>query len=262
MTTIIGLMATRPRITAMQEMSLPSIAGQSRPLDALVIVADRRQLVASEKESIRDLLPGLTVIFLSNTYSPGAAGTWNAGLDYIQERWLDSYVAILDDDDAWDSDHLQVCCDVAQAKGGADVVLSGIRRRIRDQIEETTMDWPPAVDDFLAGNPGWQGSNTFALASALKAAGNFTEGLVSTNDRDLAIRLLMLDGLRLARTDRFTVTWHLGLFPDALSLPGVAKAEGLKRFYELHAHRMSTDVELRFFRRCEDLFGLSRESFV
>lgn len=262
MKSVIGLMATRPRMTAMQLVSLPCIVRQSRPLDALVIVADSRSLRAPERETVCTLLPGLTVIFLDNTHIPGAAGTWNTGLEYIQERWPDSYVAILDDDDVWDPDHLRVCCDVAHSEGLPDVVLSGIRTSTRDEVFATQMDWPPTVDDFLAGNPGWQGSNTFALASVLKAAGNFTDGLMSANDRDLAVRLLMLDGLRLARTNRFTVTWHLGLFPDALSLLGIAKAQGLRSFHQLHGHRMSPDVESAFFRRCEELFGLSREELV
>lgn len=49
----------------------------------------------------------------------------------------------------------------------------------------------------------------------------FTDGMPSTNDRDLAVRLLSLPDLKVAfASHRMTSTWHIDSQEDALSSPG------------------------------------------
>lgn len=259
MTYVIGLVATFPRVDALLTTSIPSIAEQSRLPDALVIVADQTRLPTDARQAIRALIPTIEVHFLENTNTTGAAGSWNTGLAFIQEAWPDAYVAILDDDDQWDAEHLALCMSIAEREAWPDVVISGLRIR----IEGREIQRPPlealATDDFLIGNPGWQGSNTFATAKKLVAAGGFRESLVSCHDRDLAIRILDLPGTRISFTGRNTTTWNLNTYPNTLSRPGPQKADALRHFLALHGHRMSLAVRQRFMSRCFELFSLSAD---
>ena len=116
-------------------------------------------------------------------------------------------------------------------------------------------------DDFLAGNPGWQGSNTFVRLSTLMRVGGFWNGLPSTNDRDLAVRLLSLPDLSVTFTGRMTATWYLDTQPDALSRRGgPEKRAGLQMFLQRHGHLMSDAVRNRFLMRARDLFGVEFET--
>lgn len=253
---VIGLIATRPRLNALLSVSLPSIAAQYRPPNSLIIVSDKVPLTQKEQAQLKGVVPKLDVIFLANLRRAGVANTWNTGLAFIQERWPDAYVAILDDDDTWDSEHLEACYHAAQINDWPEVVLSGLRMMQSGTLIERPIAAPLTADLFLVGNPGWQGSNTFVLASCLAGVGNFTEGLASCNDRDLAIRILTREQTRQAVTGHSTATWNLGFSPDALTLPGPQKLAGLRHFYALHSHRMTDEVRRQFFERTQALFGL------
>lgn len=259
---VVGLIATRPRLNTLLAVSLPSVAAQHRLPDSLIIVSDVVPLTQDEQAQLGDVVSRLDVIFLSNVQSSGVANTWNTGLAYIQDRWPDAYVAILDDDDTWDADHLEACYHTARTNDWPDVVLSGLRMKLSGAVTERPIAATLTSDHFLAGNPGWQGSNTFVLASCLSDVGNFTDGLASCNDRDLAIRILTREQTRLAVTGRSTATWNLGLCPDALTLPGPHKLAGLRHFYALHVHRMSDEVRQQFFERTQSLFGLGVSDLI
>lgn len=256
MTQIIGLVATCPRVEALLTTSIPSIAQQSRLPDSLVIVADHQGLPTNARQAIRALIPSTEIHFLENARTSGVAGTWNTGLAFIQQAWPASYVAILDDDDRWDTDHLALCMSTAERESWPDVVISGLRICVEGQ----EIPRPPlkflAVDDFLIGNPGWQGSNTFATATKLVAAGGFRESLVSCHDRDLAIRMLDLPETRISFTGRHTATWNLNTYPNVLSRPGPEKTTALRHFLALHGYRMSFEIRQRFMSRCFELFSI------
>ena len=257
MTQIIGLVATCPRTEALLTTSIPSIAEQSRLPDALVIVADHQSLPADARQTIRALTPATEIHFLENVRASGAAGTWNTGLAFIQQTWPESYVAILDDDDRWDANHLALCMSTAESASWPDVVISGLRI----YVEGREIPRPPltalTIDDFLIGNPGWQGSNTFVTATKIVAAGGFREGLVSCHDRDLAIRILDIPDTRISFTGQHTATWNLNTCPSALSRPGPEKAKALRHFLALHGHRMTLEIRQRFMSRCFELFSLT-----
>lgn len=239
-------------------VSLPSLLKQARLPQEVVIVADCRWLSGEECAAVRRQLAGLHVTILHNTGLAGAAGSWNTGLTAIRARRPDAFVAILDDDDEWDEDHLEQCVDTVMAGDGrVDIVVSGLR--IVSHAQELHRPAPRGlcVEDFLVGNPGWQGSNTFARVETLHRAGNFTEGLQSLNDRDLAVRVLSLDGIRLGFTGRMTSTWHLGRERDALSRSDAPeKRRGITQFLALHGHRMSPSVKAAFVQRCRQLFAI------
>ena len=250
-------MATRPREAALKSMSIPSIARQTRSLDALVIVTDRCRLAASTENELQALLPSTRIHNMPNSHVQGVAGAWNTGLSFIYQHWPKAYVAILDDDDAWDADHLATCSDLAEKYDLPDVVISGLRLSKAGAVLARPPPMTLAVEDFLVGNPGWQGSNTFASIESILKAGGFTNGLTSCNDRDLAIRMLSLPGIRISYTGKFTATWNLNASDDSLSRTGPQKREALGRFLAIHGHRMSPEVKQGFFQRCMDLFSVS-----
>ncbi len=252
------LIATRPRWQSLISVSLPSLLKQVWQPQEVVIVADSRPLSPMESAYVKEQLMGLHVTFLRNNGLAGAAGSWNTGLAHIRTKRPDAFVAILDDDDEWDEDHLQKCADiVGAANGTVDVVVSGLRV-VKDGTEILrSAPLSLTVDEFLIGNPGWQGSNTFARAETLRRAGDFTDGLQSLNDRDLAVRVLSLDDVHLRFTGRMTSTWHLGREPDTLSRADAPeKRRGLTQFLALHGHRMSPLVKAAFAERCRQLFSI------
>lgn len=215
------------------------------------------------EDALRRLLPSCTITFLANHGMRGAAETWNKGIQFIKFQWSNAYVAILDDDDIWDPVHIETCEAKARLESWPDAVVSGLQMSIDG--EEVLRDplLSASVEDFLAGNPGWQGSNTFVRLDALVAAGCFTDGLRSCNDRDLAIRLLTRKGSRVVFTGRHTATWFLDATRQSLSSRrGEAKRAGLARFYELHGHRMDDEIRQRFFDRARALFGWSESEIL
>lgn len=256
---IIGLIATYPRFDALSSISIPSIAAQTRLPDAVVIITDRQHLPNAELEALKSMLPDTDVHCLPNNRVLGAAGTWNTGLYYIQRQWPTSYVAILDDDDSWDNNHLAACTTSAANNNWPDVVISGLRMKANGKEIPRPLPESVSTDDFLIGNPGWQGSNTFVSISMLIEAGAFRESLSSCHDRDLAIRILDLKEVRIAFTNQFTATWNLNACSDSLSQPGPQKKIALRYFLKLHGSRMSVEVRKKFMARCFDLFHMTPE---
>lgn len=242
--------------TELLRRALSSIASQHRNPDQVIVVLDRRHSAPGVVDAQGRSLLDMGAVVLPNQLSPGAAGAWNTGLYWLKEQGFDGYVAILDDDDEWDVDHL-VQCEQSGAHDDADVVLSGLRV-MKDGVEIPRAPLSSVIrDDFLAGNPGWQGSNTFVKLEALMRVGGFTDGLPSTNDRDLAVRLLGLPDLKVAFTHRMTATWHIDTQGDALSRPGSPeKSAGLLQFLAMHGHLMSPEVMTKFKVRARDLFGV------
>jgi glycosyltransferase involved in cell wall biosynthesis len=260
---IIGLIATLPTRDTLTRVAVPSIANQARQLDALVIVSDNTTLPAGVVQTLGKLMPRTPVHLLSNARASGAANTWNTGIKHIANHWPQAYVAILDDDDQWNPEHLKICENTARATGWPDVVVSGLRVSINGEEVPRNPPLSFCMDEFLIGNPGWQGSNTFIRLKTLIEAGLFTEGLISCNDRDLAIRVLSLKAARFAFTGRHTASWHLDTGRSSLSSKGsTAKRAGLTKFFELHGHRMNEVVRNSFFERADKLFGCSENEIL
>ncbi|MEK8087486.1 glycosyltransferase [Aquabacterium sp. A3] len=253
---IATLIASKPKHPDLLRRALTSVVKQQCRPDFLLLAFDSRLPDPGVlDESISHSLIKEAVVLL-NQRRPGAAGAWNTGLSWLRSHGFDGYVAILDDDDEWDPDHLSQC-ELAGTLDDADVVLSGLRV-MKDGVEIPRSPLSSVSrDDFLAGNPGWQGSNTFVKLEALMRVGGFTDGLPSTNDRDLAVRLLGLPDLKVAFTHRMTATWHIDSQADALSRPGSPqKRAGLLQFLAMHGHLMSPDVMTKFKSRARDLFGI------
>ena len=259
---VAALVATAHRTELLKHRALPSIGRQSRPPSRVIVVDDSDDDAAAGRTEglVRDWRPaGIAVDFLRNRRTKGAAGAWNSGLDHLLRTGGDPkriHVAILDDDDRWDPDHLERCLAIAESRD-LDMVAAGFRR-IEEGSEPRLVVPPRSLDvaSFLAGNPGIQGSNLVCRLSVLLEAGLFDESLPSCTDRDLCIRIAELPGIRYGAVSEPTLRHFACASRPRLSTPGArAKTEGLDRFFRKHRDRMSEAQRAEFRARAGRYFG-------
>tara|TARA_R110001583_G_scaffold96841_1_gene241534 strand:+ start:5934 stop:6764 length:831 start_codon:yes stop_codon:yes gene_type:complete len=253
---IVVLIATCNRASQLIDRALASVRNQTHLPAEVVIVNDGKEFDARTTRCITSSVANIPITITQNSGANGAAGAWNSGLASIQERYGDCYVAILDDDDDWDSNHLAGCSITAE-KSQADAVVSGLRFWMDEELIERSLLSKLDIGDFLVGNPGWQGSNTFVKLSKLTEAGGFHEGMQSANDRYLAIKLLSLPNFRVAFTGQWTANWRCSTDSPSLSSRGSrSKREGLSLFYSIFGSMMVDRQRDAFFERAQQLFGL------
>jgi len=258
----VAVIATTPRLNNLLQFSLPAISQQTCMPDYLLIVSDKRPLTKEEQAQVQSVVPKVTILFLTNINKQGAAGSWNTAIQYASKQWVECYIGILDDDDIWYSNHIEECLSNS-SNGNADLILSGMNVVINSITVDSNIPNNLIADDFLAGNPGWQGSNTFIKLSVLNKVGGFTDGLISSNDRDLAIRVLDSINLHIAYTGQVTVDWQCNQSLDALSAPGSPqKLKGSAQFYLRYQHRMNEKIKTKFFMRLENLFNINRTQLL
>ncbi len=256
------VVATCNRFGMLSERSLPSVAAQTRRPDFLVVVDDSdREARTANAELVGSLaLAGCDVSYLENARTAGASGSWNTALDAVAGKVTDPgqvFVAVLDDDDAWSPEYLESCYSAA-VEQQLDMVGCGLRRIESDTTAPLVSDAPESLraQDFLTGNPGIQGSNLFVRLSVVLAAGGFDEGLRSTTDRDLCIRIAELGTVRYGRLSGAMVDHYADSDRARLSTRGsVAKLEGLTAFWRKYVGRMTADQRRAFLDRAATLFG-------
>jgi glycosyltransferase involved in cell wall biosynthesis len=254
--TVAALITTKARDELLLQRSLPSVLAQNRPPELIIIVNDGPALDERTQAAIHAACTpqGLEFELLHNARAPGAGGAWNTGLAQLRTLGHEGFVAVLDDDDTWDTNHLEV--NLAHAHD-ASIVVSGLRMMARRQFMHRPLIEALDPRTFLTGNPGWQGSNTFVSLDLLLQVGGFREGLPSLNDRDLALRLLRHPGSTWKLTGQWTATWNADTVGN-LSTPGsVAKREGLRAFWSLYGAEMAPPEREAYFLRAALLFGIS-----
>ncbi len=254
-------MATRDRHDLLTARCIPAIRRQSSPPAVVVIVNDGSRFSRDLRREIEALLSPLPAAILENTHASGAASAWNLGLAYLARRH-GGFVATLDDDDDWDAGHLEINR-AAALRHNADVVVAGLRRVVDGMEIPRPLVERLDARDFLVGNPGWQGSNTFVSMRRLTHVRGFRNGLASLNDRDLAVRVLRSPGVRTACTREWTSTWHVSSSRTTLSTGrSVAKISGLRWFWRIYGPEMSPDEASAFFQRADRCFGVLADEIL
>lgn len=246
------------------ERSLPSVVAQTLCPDVLVVVDDSEPLARqANAELVGTLtLPGCEIIYLENARTAGASGAWNTAIDHLAGAVDEPdrvFIAVLDDDDAWPPEYLERCA-LAARRRSLDMVAAGLRR-FESGAGHAVLNEAPmrlCAEEFLTGNPGIQGSNLFARLSVLLAAGGFDEGLRSSTDRDLCIRIAELGTVRYGRLSGVWVDHYADSDRPRLSASGsAAKFEGLTAFWQKYAGRMTADQRHAFAERAAALFDWS-----
>lgn len=241
---VVVVIATRdrPRLLA---RALRSVAAQTRAPDAVVVVDDgARPVVVPEG-----------VLVIPNRRTPGASGAWNTAIHAIgASQPRETFLAFLDDDDAWRPRYLERCVE-RQADTSADLVAADLSFVDERGAHPFAAPDRLRVDDVLVTNPGVQGSNLFVRLDCILSVGGFDEALPSTTDRDLLVRLID-DGLTYRRLPDILVDIYAERGRSRLSTPGSAvKREGLELFFAKHRHRMRLEQQIAFVARARRVFG-------
>ena len=262
-TTIAAIIATCDRPALLNERALTSIAAQTEPPDVLVVVDDSPQDATRSRNRniVNDLrIAGTQIVYLPNTRERGLSGALNTGIEYVARHRdiASTFVALLDDDDAWRPQHLAACREAA-SDGTLDVVATGLERRTSRRGSGRLQEAPTSVDidTLLVGNPHIQGSNLFVRLETLLEAGLFDESLRSCTDRDVMVRLLEV-GARYGRVPEVTVVHYAESDRPRLSEPSSpAKLDGLFMFWRKYRRRMTEEQRDAFAERAGRLFGWS-----
>ena len=256
------LVATAHRPNLLASRALPSIESQTRTPWRVVVVDDSPDDVATRRteQTVRAWQPtGIVVDFLRNRRTRGACGAWNSGLDHLLRIYGDPrrlHVAILDDDDRWEPDHLERCLTLAETRS-LDMVAAPFLR-IEEDAEPHPVIPPRSLraSSFLVGNPGIQGSNLVCRLCVLLEAGLFDESMPSCTDRDLCIRISDLPGVRYGTTAHPTVHHFACRSRSRLSTRGSpSRRAGLDGFFRKYQGRMTGTERERFRSRARRLFG-------
>ena len=186
-------------------------------------------------------------------------GAWNTAflslIDYknIKEN-ANHFVAILDDDDSWDSDYLQNA--VPYCKEGIGMVVSGIRYIEPSGKVKNELATKLKQEEIYVKNPGVFGSNMLINLDAFFSAGGFDESMRSTTDRDFLIRYADLCSYNLYKT-KFCDFVSVNHFADAnrkrVTSDRSAKKQGLDIFY--YKYQKYSSFEKESLERAEKLFG-------
>ena len=260
-----GLIATCDRPHLLAQRVLPSIAAQSRPPNALIVVDDslprnRRR----NEQAVRafESQSGVPVVYVPNRREKGASGAWNTGAMEAMSRWNSNrvHLAFLDDDDEWKPHHL-AAAESAIRRNNADFVAAAFERR--ESVRRSIISPPPILDvrAFLVGNPGVAGSFFVVKLSVFLRAGMFDEGLSACTDRDLCIRLALLSDLIYSPLTQCTAVQHADENRLRLSnYGGKERLDGLSRFAEKYREWMTESEFAAFRKRAKKLFGWSESA--
>lgn len=196
--------------------------------------------------------------FIVNQRTNNYAGALNTAVEEIVKQHGvkdDLYFASLDDDDIWLPEYLQEL-EYQNIKNFDLLVAECLRLSISENL---LMSLPTELSsrDFLIGNPGIGGSNTFIRLKTLLKAGCFDEALQSTVDRDFFVRVFQIQPTYTI-IRKHLVTAYTDNDRVRLTTNRDLKRDSLKVFYYKHHNLMDkTDKEL-FFKRAKKFFSIEQ----
>lgn len=245
------------RVDLLFNRSLKSVLTQKR-LPSLIVVVDDNDdpAVCDEiKSRIEDLgVDSLRYLKNSHTHGMSGTGSWNTGIEFIGSvLGENSFTAILDDDDEWAPEHLELCMREIELHNPVGVFpwlhRTDLGRPLSFTKEELT------ITNFLIGDPGIQGSNMVIRTGALLSVGCFDEKLPSCTDRDLMLSLLRkYSADAFSVLDVVTVTHYAS--PDSVTGNRKSKHGGLNVFYRKHLTEFKDRTTLETsIARASKLFG-------
>ena len=278
------LITTHNRTSLLAKRSLPSVAAQTRRPDLVVIADDstdanyrrnEKTVAGFQKHTgIATIHSGGRKILrnTANAITPiggfarlGHARNRNAAVLAMLAHGCDphhTWVAVLDDDDAWLPLHLaQAEAEIKHAgKPGVDFLLPAFYWRDPDgkSRKHNLAKFDARV--FLVGCTGINGSILIVRLSTLLRAGMFDEALPSCDDRDVCIRLASLPDLHHRKLLEPSAVYYNDDHRSRITQRrSAAKIEGLARFADKYRGWMSDTEFAAFNERSEKLFGWRKE---
>jgi glycosyltransferase involved in cell wall biosynthesis len=239
----------RPTLLA---RALRSVAAQE-VLPTEVLVVDDGNAPSRLVEACAEACGLPDAIVVRNRRAKGASGARNTGAELASGEFL----AFLDDDDEWLPSYLRE----ATARIGnrtLDLVCADLLYYFETEGERVGKVAPGHLepDLFLVRNPGLGGSNFVIRATLYRSVGGFDESLPTMNDLDFGLRLSLRGGVRYEPLRERLVRIHYDARPK-LSIPGTeVKYVGTRRFFDLHAHRMTEAQRAEFRYRASLVWGV------
>ncbi len=228
----------------MLERALRSIAAQQFPPEETIVVDDGEKNHAPVSLRTVEQCGLSEARVVTNSRAKGASGARNTGAALATGELL----AFLDDDDEWLPSYL------SQAVGRIDwseldVVCTPLLCRFDDGVDRLSKSAPDrlARNLFLTRNPGLGGSNLIIRRSLYREIGGFDESLPSCNDIDLGVRLSLRGGVRYLNLQQRLVRFYQHTGAKLGTPASETMRVGIRRFYEIHAHRM-TETQRQQFR--------------
>jgi len=194
-----------------------------------------------------------------NTKFKSGTGAWNTGIEFIKKQNINSFTAILDDDDEYKENYLYNC--IKQIDNNtiavfAPIIWKGKNIKQVNFIKEEEL----TAKYFFIGNPGVQGSNMFFRSDILEKIGGFDENMPSTTDRDLMIRFF--DYLNKVENSAYKIVVlneplviHYANGNDRVTDNKKAKKKGLDLFYQKYKSRFSKEDFQKSLKRAKEYFG-------
>lgn len=239
--------------------AIKSVLEQTYKPDYLLIVDDNKieENCVEIEEGICQVrkTEAFTKIYYSrNLRTRGQSGTgaWNTGFDFYKSILDEAdYVAILDDDDSWKPEYLELCSRCINNEQ-PDQIIGFIKRSDCPQANIFTPE-DLCIESLLAGNPGIQGSNMFFRFSCIIKSGGFDESLASSTDRDFMLNILLKNKNHKASfLNKVLVDYFAS--PASVTYNPETKIPGLDTFYKKYIHYYSWDILNASLCRAEKLF--------
>jgi len=239
--------------------TLKSVSEQTLKPDYVYVVSNSTEInILKEKEDCNEFGFELFKNYRTENY----AGALNTGIEEIVKRQGVSdniYFASLDDDDVWLPDYLKEIS--ASNKGDYDLIAANYLRKSDDKNLLMTLPAQLSENDFLKGNPGIGGSNTFIRLKTLLKAGCFDEALHSSVDRDFFVRVF-LQKPKYKIIQKHLVTAYTDKNRERLTTNREKKIRSLQVFYYKYQHLMSDEDKQQFFQRARNYFSIEQLEIV
>ena len=243
------------RIETLFTISLRSVLKQTILPDCIVVVDDNNdELVCQEIEHrIQNLKTDCWIYYTRNQRTKNMSGTgaWNTGIQLLKEvLGEENYMAILDDDDSWDSEYIATLYKNIQSD--SDAVFAFLHRSDCPTHSSFNID-DLTINNFLIGDPGIQGSNMCFKIRSVLSIGGFDEKLASCTDRDLMVRFLHQFGNKnIIIIPQKLVNHFAGT--NTVTSNYEKKRAGLNYFYRKHLHLLDYQTLVKSLKRAEKLF--------
>jgi glycosyltransferase involved in cell wall biosynthesis len=181
---------------------------------------------------------------VANSRGKGASGARNTGAALATGDLL----AFLDDDDEWLPSYLDEAVHAFTSRE-LDVMCADLLCQFDDGVDRPSKSAPDRLlpELFLTRNPGLGGSNIILKRSLYRELEGFDESLPTCNDRDFGIRLSLRAGIKYGRLPKRLVRFYQHTGSKLCTVRGDAMRAGIRRFYEIHSHRM-TEAQREAFR--------------
>jgi glycosyltransferase involved in cell wall biosynthesis len=241
---VIPTLAARPEELA---RALASVHAQRLAPDEVLVVCDHNPTKLAQLRS----QIGSAARVEGGLGQRGVSAARNLGARHASG----TFVAFLDDDDAWKPTYL---AHALRDGDNFDLALTAFEKH---QPHQTTPEKIPptrlSVDPFLVRNPGIRGSNILVRRSLLLDMGGFDETLMAFNDMDFGLRAAQRPDLRYRQIPQHLVEFYSHTGARLTTKGSTTIAQGALQFFLKHGSLMSPQQQLDFWDRAHQIWGLT-----